>query len=128
MLAHTAVAAVLGNWGLRPSDWNDRAQYIRVFGDDIIITEPAVGHLYRLLEEVGLKVNKEKSFSRGQFRESCGMDAYDGVDVTPGYIRKIYQPSSPEALVSVVECSNNLYKKGLWHLADSLLRQFHRKS
>lgn len=54
-----------------------------VFGDDIIVpTECAKGVIYDL-ESFGLIVNKEKSFWRGAFRESCGVDAFNGFNVTP---------------------------------------------
>lgn len=122
MIAHFAVALAEQDFDVSDDGFRRRASKIRVFGDDIIIDNYAVGHLFRILEDCGLKVNKEKSFHKGLFREACGMDAYNGVDVTPGYIRKLYRPSDPESLVSVVECSNNFYRKGLWHIADRLLK------
>lgn len=54
-----------------------------VFGDDIIVPSEAVEFVIDDLESFGLLVNKEKSFWRGAFRESCGVDAYYGVNVTP---------------------------------------------
>jgi hypothetical protein len=54
-----------------------------VFGDDIIIpTECVEGVIYDL-ESFGLLVNRTKSFWRGFFRESCGVDAFKGANVTP---------------------------------------------
>lgn len=122
MIAHMALCEADGDRDLSQHGFRRRAAEIRVFGDDIIIAKRAVGDLFYLLSELGLMVNKGKSFHKGRFRESCGMDAYDGVDVTPAKIRKIYQLSNPETLVSVIECSNNLYKKGMWRLADALLK------
>lgn len=43
-----------------------------VFGDDIIIRRDKAARLIVLLSDVGLKVNMEKSFTDGPFRESCG--------------------------------------------------------
>lgn len=43
-----------------------------VFGDDIIINIEKSNRLIELLQEVGLKVNTDKSFTDGPFRESCG--------------------------------------------------------
>lgn len=94
---------------------------VRVFGDDIIIPSNVYPVLVPLLEELCLKVNESKSFVHGLFRESCGMDAYAGVDVTPAYYRQVYGPA-PTSLKSVVECSNNFYMKGWWHTADYLLK------
>jgi hypothetical protein len=54
-----------------------------VFGDDIIIPSEATEVVINDLESFGLLVNRTKSFWRGAFRESCGVDAYKGVNVTP---------------------------------------------
>lgn len=121
-ISHFAICLAREDWDMTPEGFRNRATSIRVFGDDIIIDTDAASHLVRILHECGLKVNQDKSFFNGLFREACGMDAFDGVDVTPGYIRKLYQPLDPESLVSTVDCSNNLHQKGLWHVADELLK------
>jgi hypothetical protein len=54
-----------------------------VFGDDIIVPSECAEFVINDLESFGLLVNKEKSFWRGSFRESCGVDAFNGVNVTP---------------------------------------------
>jgi hypothetical protein len=94
---------------------------VRIFGDDIIVPADAYPVLKSLLETCLLKVNTSKTFDSGKFRESCGMDAYDGVDVTPAYFREQYGPS-PTSLESIIECSNNFHKKGYWSSADFLSR------
>lgn len=55
----------------------------RVYGDDIVIRKNCYSRLTDLLRYCGFSVNKEKSFSEGPFRESCGGDWFDGVDVRP---------------------------------------------
>lgn len=61
---------------------------IIVFGDDIIIPEFAVSDLYKLLDEVGLRVNVDKSFTGDLVvREACGMFAFAGEDITPARYR-----------------------------------------
>jgi hypothetical protein len=54
-----------------------------VFGDDIIVPSSVAPQVCEDLESFGLVVNKEKSFMTGNFRESCGTDAFKGVNVTP---------------------------------------------
>lgn len=59
-----------------------------VFGDDIIcdsrVTDEVISTLFRL----GFQVNVNKSFTGSQsFRESCGVFAYEGDDVTPVMFR-----------------------------------------
>ena len=59
-----------------------------VYGDDIIIEAELVDNLKRLLSFLGFSLNSEKSFVAGPFRESCGGNFYEGVDITPFYIRE----------------------------------------
>jgi hypothetical protein len=54
-----------------------------VFGDDIIVPSECAEAVINDLESFGLLVNRSKTFWRGAFRESCGVDAFKGVDVTP---------------------------------------------
>jgi len=58
-----------------------------VYGDDIIIGAEDVPELTSLLQFLGFTINQEKSFTQGPFRESCGADWFDGVNVTPFYVR-----------------------------------------
>jgi hypothetical protein len=61
---------------------------IGVYGDDIIVPVSVVPKLMHHLEELGLKVNTQKSFSTGGFRESCGGDYWKGYNITPFYVRR----------------------------------------
>jgi len=60
---------------------------VSVYGDDIIVDTDCTDKLFRLLRFFGFIPNVEKSFSAGPFRESCGGNFYEGVDITPFYIR-----------------------------------------
>jgi hypothetical protein len=122
------VFALIATWaiGITRGDrsWKALRGYaneVRVFGDDIILPNDAYQVCASLLETCKLKVNANKSFSRGYFRESCGMDAYAGEAITPVYIRELYSDTAT-ALESVVECSNNVHLAGYWNLADRLLK------
>lgn len=92
---------------------------VRVFGDDIIIPTHAYDDCVYYLTFLGLKVNKAKSFSLGYFRESCGMDAWRGFDVTPVKPKHLVAGA---ALVtqSLIDTSNNLFKKGFWRAAEKI--------
>lgn len=58
----------------------------RVYGDDIIVRKSKFDAVVALLARLGFTVNKDKTFSVGPFRESCGADYYSGVDVRPVYL------------------------------------------
>lgn len=56
----------------------------RVYGDDIIVRDPLFWDTTLTLETLGFMLNASKSFSSPmRFRESCGGEGYDGVNVTP---------------------------------------------
>jgi hypothetical protein len=94
---------------------------IRVYGDDIIVPTQHAWSLGHLLSDLGLKVNGSKTHVSGLFRESCGMDAYGGSNVTPTYILSPGPNGTAEGLTSILESSNNFHKAGLWHAAEYLL-------
>jgi len=95
---------------------------IRVYGDDIIVPVDSVPSVISLLEAFGFRVNAQKSFWTGKFRESCGGDYYDGCNVTPVRVRHVLPTSltDVDSVVSSVELRNNLYQEGLWMTAKWL--------
>lgn len=96
---------------------------VRVFGDDIVVPTQWVGALMAALTAMGLKVNQTKTFTEGNFRESCGMDAWRGYDVTPPHVTKKPIKSEPSSVVSNTAVSNNFYTKGFWNAASWLVDQ-----
>lgn len=92
---------------------------ITVFGDDLIIPVAWSEMCTNILESVGLRVNRSKSFSKGNFRESCGMDAYKGHEVTPVYIRQSMPTTrrDTEGLLATVASADLFYRKGYWKTA-----------
>jgi len=74
-----------------------------VFGDDIICDASIYAFVCDILEELGFIVNREKSFSSGPFRESCGTDWYYGYDVRPVYCENL---SSIQDIISLVNRLN----------------------
>jgi hypothetical protein len=95
---------------------------VRVYGDDIIVPIEYVRSVISSLELFGFKVNKNKSFWNGKFRESCGGDYYSGVDVTPVKVRRVFPSSRKdvEEVESIVALRNLFYTNGLWQTAKHL--------
>lgn len=60
-----------------------------VYGDDVIIEREYYEEFVELTSFLGFTVNMEKSYASGPFRESCGKDYFNGIDVTPAYISGI---------------------------------------
>jgi len=70
-----------------------------VFGDDIIVPTEYSKDVVRCLSFFGMSVNESKSFVDGPFRESCGGDYFQGVDVRPFFLGEF--PSEPQQLISL---------------------------
>jgi hypothetical protein len=92
---------------------------VYVYGDDLIVPAQMAPTIVADLELFGFRVNAAKSFWTGRFRESCGGDYYDGVNVTPVYCRRKLPDNRADVagLVSAVEFANQLYWAGLWSTA-----------
>lgn len=58
-----------------------------VYGDDIIIRQGHALATIELLSYIGFRTNVEKTFLFGSFRESCGADYSDGLNIRPSYIK-----------------------------------------
>lgn len=93
---------------------------VRVYGDDLIIPVTWVARTRYILERLYLRVNVDKSFFHGKFRESCGTDAFDGHVVTPVRVRGMYDESKPSSLVACVDTANNFFRSGMWKAAKWL--------
>lgn len=101
---------------------------LRVFGDDIIIPVDWYEKVTRLITLLGLKVNLDKSFHTGFFRESCGMDAYLGYDVTPIRPKFVTTSTDPSSISAVTDTCNNFFMKGLWRASKVLEDELHGKA
>lgn len=124
------VFTLLSVWALRlhegrQNDWSAEGlvrdfERVRVFGDDIIVPNDAAATVKLVLHECGLLVNAAKSFTGDHFREACGCDAFDGVDVTPPRHKRPYDGSA-ETTAALIQYSNNLFLKGFWSASEHVL-------
>jgi hypothetical protein len=87
---------------------------VRVYGDDLIVPVDTATSVVETLEAFGLKVNQDKSFWTGKFRESCGGDFYAGANITPVRMRRKFPASRKhvDEIVSTVSFRNLLFVKG----------------
>jgi hypothetical protein len=95
---------------------------VRVYGDDIIVPAECAEAVVGKLEDFGLRVNTNKSFWTGKFRESCGKEYYAGEDVSIVRVREVLPSRRQDAseLISTVSLRNQLYKAGYWRVVDAL--------
>lgn len=62
--------------------------HVAIFGDDLIVPSSAVAEVESICTFLGFRLNRQKSFSAGCFRESCGSYFFDGNDVKPIFLKK----------------------------------------
>lgn len=78
-----------------------RSESWSVYGDDIIVPIWICDYIIDLLERAGLVINIAKSCTTGNYVESCGLELYRGIDVTPVYLKDplpTYEASKLEAV------------------------------
>lgn len=63
--------------------YGENCNDVYVFGDDIIYPTKYHEGVLQAIICSGLIPNSGKTFAKGFFRESCGVDAYRGIDITP---------------------------------------------
>jgi hypothetical protein len=84
---------------------------IYVFGDDIIYPSKYHAGAINGLVRAGLIPNTAKTFVSGFFRESCGVDAYRGKDVTPLRVKK-YDVSTVAGVLGFCDLAKRLRLRG----------------
>jgi len=95
---------------------------VYVYGDDIIVPTHSAETVLDYLQKYNCKVNTSKTFYTGKFRESCGVDAYNGYGVTPVYVNQPFPENRQQAarLISWVASGNLFFKKGFLRTATFL--------
>jgi hypothetical protein len=94
---------------------------VYVYGDDILVPSDAALTVLDSLRKYNCKVNTSKTFFTGRFRESCGVDAYNGEQVTPLYVNRLPPENrqQPGSLVSWVATANHFASRG-WYRVSQL--------
>lgn len=110
------VTALLESRSLQPTLRNIEtvSRDVYVYGDDLIVPVDEAPTVCSWLERFHCRVNRDKSFMTGNFRESCGVDAFMGHLVTPTYIRAIWptEQRNSREIQSLVATGNQLYSRG----------------
>jgi hypothetical protein len=117
------------NRPLVPSDLPKFEGRVRVYGDDIIVPVDCAASVVATLEDFGLRVNADKSFWTGRFRESCGKEYYHGHDVSIVKVRRVLPTHRKHVseIVSAVSLRNQLAGYGMeraTEFLDSLIERF----
>lgn len=100
------------NRPLTRQDINSLVGQVRVYGDDIVVPVEYVDSVILTLEHFGAKVNVNKSFWNGKFRESCGADFYAGTPVDVARVRRVFPESRKDGseVEAIVSLRNQLFE------------------
>lgn len=91
---------------------------VSVFGDDVILPVNAYSTFVDLSDFFGFKINLQKSFSSGPFRESCGAHYFGGYDVKPFFLKKKLTDAK-----SVFKAANRLREwSHVYNMCDARVR------
>lgn len=82
---------------------------ISVYGDDIICPAGMSLQLIDVLAFSGFKINANKSYLTGSFRESCGTDWFEGRNVRPFFLRRKIQ--NARDLLFILNSFGGLYDR-----------------
>lgn len=98
---------------------------ILVYGDDLIIPTESYALVTETLTSAKLAINHDKSYHRSSYRESCGVDAYAGVAVTPIRYRRVFSGSHRDhsLYAHLCELSESFFNKGYWLTAQFLRKK-----
>lgn len=93
-----------------------------VYGDDIIIRREHANIVFDRLPAFGMKLNVGKSFVNSLFRESCGVNAYNGILITPVRFKTILLDTlSVNTLVGTLVNESDLHSNG-YHVTAKFIR------
>lgn len=104
-------------------DFRSCTRFVFVYGDDVIVRSEYAEEIMKVGIELGMKPSSGKCFIHERpftFRESCGMDAFGGEDITPVRLR-CTPPSKRDdvsKMLSWVATSNLLHFAGYWRTAN----------
>lgn len=90
---------------------------VTVYGDDIIAPREIFEELNHIFTVCGFKINFEKSYVSGPFRESCGGDYFLGQDVRP------YYQKSNWSWADLYSFHNYLVRKGVRYILPQLYEE-----
>jgi hypothetical protein len=98
---------------------------VYVFGDDLIFPSDYLDGVIRALVMSGLVPNRSKTFVAGFFRESCGVDAFKGFDVTPFRLKRV-DYFTVSGSTSMCTLAKAMRMEQYYHTSDAIYRYVSR--
>lgn len=106
--------------------YGENCDNVYVFGDDIIIPTKYYEGAMSALSRFGFRPNYDKCYHRGFFRESCGVDAYNGINNTPLRIR-VSNDVTVSSLASICDLAKRLRLGGYQECSSYLYTRVRKR-
>lgn len=95
-----------------------------VYGDDCVVDTHCYEIAVEWLSYFGFIVNQDKSYTMPSlFRESCGVEVFDGVEVSTYYWPRKEVKQNKSSLETLISLNNRLMDAGFYLAANSVLRE-----
>lgn len=120
-VVHYALLAAAVYHVAAPHDAKRHSRDVFVYGDDLLVRSCYAEDVINIMEQFGLKFNRSKCYITSHFRESCGVDAYNGVLVTPTRIKKrLNLDPCAETITAYLAYESDLFSNGFISTARAL--------
>jgi hypothetical protein len=126
MLFACAVVACMHFRGI-PERRNRSDSLWGVYGDDIICPREITEDVIHLLALLGFRVNDDKTFVQGPFRESCGSDFFLGTDIRGVYVKKLKRVTDFYVAINLLHRFQTRHGISLENTMRLLFSRFGRK-
>lgn len=112
-VVHYALLSAIVYFVAEPHDAIKASRDIYVYGDDLLVRSKYAKDVIDIMERFGLKFNPSKCYIESHFRESCGVDAFDGILVTPVRFKKrLLMDPCAETITAYLSYEGDLFSKG----------------
>lgn len=97
---------------------------VLVYGDDLVIHTQYANYVMEILTSFGLRFNERKCFICGPFRESCGVEAFKGINVAPIRWRKPWSKRlDAVSIQAFLDFASQLYSRGYCRAAEEVWKR-----
>jgi hypothetical protein len=109
------------------------ARQCSIYGDDLIIPSKYYNACVNFFDYCGFSINSKKSYHQTYYRESCGKHWWNGVDVTPLYLKSelTNEQNAIKAHNAIRRYAHNLFGYGcdrrFMHLCDFIVKSVKKR-
>jgi hypothetical protein len=107
----------------------DATRCVYVYGDDLIVPTDCFTAVKQVLESFRLVVNDKKSCYKGKYRESCGVQSFNGFNVTPIRCSTLWSSDSTDCscFTAYISYANEFASRGYTEVSRYIFEALERQ-